>query len=386
MKRNDHFILRELGGTPYLLPYGQTHQEFRRSCRLNETGVFLWNLLAQERSADDLTAECARHFDIAADDLPELAKDVEQFIDELGKKGCLAEHSAHPPFEESMVRTFCAGSMVIRLEGEPQAFPKYFDSFYCNAPDKADQTILIRPFSHSTRANGNVLLRCSELTVMDSGDRFVLLFPSMDCIEEAHLDKDASHVNFYCHPPYTDTLREELFHAIRIPFLYLAQRHHMAVLHSASLLYRGKAWLFSAPSGTGKSTHAGLWEELTHAPQLNGDLNLMALADGQPLIHGIPWCGTSGICDTDTYPLGGIILLKQAREDHVEELSPDARKLLVLQRLISPFWTPEMLDCNLRLVDDLASRIYIARLHCTKKPSAVTAIKEDIDRYLAQNR
>lgn len=382
MKRNNHFILRYLGDVPYLLPYGQAQQEFKKSCRLNKGGAFLWDLLEQECSLEELVRAYAAHYDISAQDLSELRSDLKQFIDNLTVRGCLEESPlefSSPDVEKRFLR---AGSLTLRLEGAPQAFSQQFDSFYCDQPDTVDQTVLIRPFSPSQHMNGNVLLRCDELTILDTENQYILLFPSKTQVEEAHLSKDASRVVFYCRPPCNDTFREELFHAIRFSFLVLAQTRHMAVLHSASFLYQGKAWLFSAPSGTGKSTHTNLWKELHQVPLLNGDLNLLAVKDGKPVIHGIPWCGTSEIRDKETYPLGGIILLRQAEEDRVEELSPDVQRLFILQRLISPSWTPRMLDCNLQLIDKLIPQIYVARLHCTKNASAVNVMKAGIDGYL----
>ena len=385
MKRNDCFVLKELNGIPYLLPYGQAQLEFRRSCRLNKTGAFLWNLLEQEHSIEELIESCAETFHVTVEELPALRNDVRQFIENLSERGCLSEELAADSGNSYSTKYLYVGSLTIRLEGADEAFSEQFKTFYCDAHEPADQTVVVHPFSPFRHINGMLLLRSGGLTVIDAGGEYVLLFPLKTHVEEAHLSKDASRVVFYCHPPYTDTFREELFHAIRFSFLYLAQKHHMAALHSASFLYRGKAWLFSGPSGTGKSTHTNLWKEMLQVPLLNGDVNLLALKAGQPVIHGLPWCGTSGICDPGTYPLGGIILLKQADGDWVEDLSSEDQRLLVLQRLISPYWTSQMLDCNLNLVEALAPQIYIARLHCTKEFSAVTAMKARIDSYLASD-
>lgn len=381
MKRSEHFLLREINGIPYLLPYGQAQLESKKSCRLNEAGVFLWNLLERERSLDELVISYAEYFHIPERKRYGLPKEIEQIIENLVARGCLTKE--HSSAENVVERTLRAGTLIIRMEGAPQAFSEHFDSFYCNTAETVDQKVLIYLSVPPQHAVGRVLMRNSELTVLEQGEQYVLLFPSKTHIEEVHLSKDASLAIFYCRPPYTDTFREELFHAIRFTFLCLAQKRHMVVLHSASILYQGMAWLFSAPAQTGKSTHTNLWKELLNVPLLNGDLNLLALEDGRPVIHGIPWCGTSGICDTKTYPLGGIILLKQAEEDNVEKLSPDVQRLLVLQRLISPTWMPHMLELNLCLVEKLVPQIYVARLNCTREFSAVTAMKAAIDEYFA---
>ena len=125
-----------------------------------------------------------------------------------------------------------------------------------------------------------------------------------------------------------------------------------------------------------------VWHSLIQVPVLNGDLNLLAMDNGQALIHGIPWCGSSGLSDTGTHPLGGIILLRQSPKDYVEQLSEDQKRLLVLQRLISPAWDGKLYGRSLRLVDALAGQILICRLHCTPRPEAVEVVRTEIHRYL----
>ena len=383
VKRNNHYVLKELSGIPYLLPYGQTQADYGRGSRLNETSAFLWNLLEQEHDREELIAACAEHYGTTKKEHPSLVADIDQFLENLTARGYLKESSIAPSPKSTPGRHIRAGNLTLKLVGPQEAFSENFDLFLCDETKTADQTIVLHPYSPSRHVIGELLLRNGELTIIDAESKYVLFFPNKAQIEEIHLSKDATLANIYYYPPYTDTFREELFHAIRFVFLYLAQKHHMAVLHSASFLYQDRAWLFSAPSGTGKSTHTNLWHELLGVPLLNGDLNVLALENGEPTIHGLPWCGTSKICDTASYPLGGIILLRQAKEDYVEKLSADTKRLLVLQRLISPTWTPQMLSANLDLVDELADKIYIARLHCTKNFSAVDVMKEGIDSYLA---
>lgn len=182
--------------------------------------------------------------------------------------------------------------------------------------------------------------------------------------------------------PPVPRLKDDIFHAIRLFFLYLAHSQSMLMIHSASMLYRNKIWLFSAPSGTGKSTHVDLWNELYDTPVINGDLNLLAIENGIPVVKGTPWCGTSGISDTSTYILGGITLLKQASEDSVEELSSDQKRLLVFQRLISPAWNSDQIAFSITMIDRLAEDILICRLHCTKDENAAVTMKERIDDFI----
>ena len=147
--------------------------------------------------------------------------------------------------------------------------------------------------------------------------------------------------------------------------------------------YRGRAFLVSGSSGTGKSTHSALWHDLYQTPLLNGDLNLLGIRDNIPYAYGLPWCGTSGICTPKDYPLGGIIFLKQAAIDQVQSLQPDEKVLHILQRMISPGADKGALPFALCIFPKPSPRSsFPARLYCTKEPSAAGILKAAIDASL----
>lgn len=389
IRRSPFYTLKTISGIPYLLPFGQMISDRGHGIQINDTGCYLWQILEKERTVDEITALCAGHYHASPDEIPHLKKDLDSFLEQMITHGILTrgilETSFAAPLQAFPDKYLKIGGLNIQFCAPAEAFPKPLLPFLSNTvpePAAVHQHINLHIGSPKHHANGRVLVRNEELTVMEDDNGYILLFPASMQILEARLLKDASKVIIYCNPPYSDALNEQLMGALRLVYLLLAQNHHMVALHSASILYHSKAWLFSAPSGTGKSTHANLWHSQLDVPVLNGDLNLLAFENQKPVIHGIPWCGTSRISDVKTHPLGGIILLKQAKEDFVEDLSPDKSRLLVLQRLISPSWNPDMQEKNLQFVEKLAEHILICRLHCTKNPSAVRAIKNKMDGFL----
>ncbi|MBE5864815.1 MAG: PqqD family protein [Lachnospiraceae bacterium] len=382
MRRNNSYTLTEIAGVPYLLPYGQMVADHKPGIRLNETGIFLWKLLEQEHSVEELVRLCADSYEITdSQELRELTVDIKEFVTGLCQRNILVDDSLEPyPFTHE--KYLCIAGLTTKLIGPEEAFSHQFDAFCTSSCAEINQTIRIHIGEPGIKPNGTVLLRNEELVVMEQPEHYILLFPASPKIIEASLSKNGKFAEIYCMPPYTDLFREELFHAIRLVWLYLAQKNSMMAIHSASILYQGKAWLFSGPSGTGKSTHTTLWNKHWGAPILNGDLNLLSLENGQPVIHGIPWCGTSGISDSKTYPLGGIVLLKKAPTDYVEKLPDDHRTLSVMNRFISPLWTKDMLRQNLNFATTLSEKILICRLNCTKEKSAAETMKSYIEEYL----
>jgi len=383
MKQNKSFLLKEIAGIPYILPYGQMIADHKRGLKTNSTGVWLWKLLEEEHSLEEIIMLGAEYYEVSRDELPSFREEITIFINRLKTYGIITEYPDMASSYTQPCQFLSIGGFNIQYIGPLEVFPDEFAGFITTAPSKINQTIFLHAGAPTIRTNGTVILRAPELVIMEQEDTYILLFPAAPDIIEVHLKKDASVACVYYNLSFSKAFKTDLFHAIRLIFLYLAQKHGMAAIHSASILYNGKAWLFSGHSGMGKSTHTNMWKELYNAPIINGDLNLITLENGTAIVHGIPWCGTSGICNTHTYPLGGIILLNKAPKDYIEELSPDSRQLFVLQRLISPNWTKELWELNFKLVERITDKIMVCRLHCTKEHSAVDTIKNAID---ADNR
>ena len=93
------------------------------------------------------------------------------------------------------------------------------------------------------------------------------------------------------------------------------------ILHSAYIRHRGRAILFSAPSGTGKSTQASLWAQYAGAEIINGDRALLQKVQDCWMARGWPVCGTSGICQNADARLSAVVLLRQAKKNAVRRLS-----------------------------------------------------------------
>lgn len=290
------YTLRKIKGINYLLPYGQQIADLKKGFVLNETSTFLWNVLQHHKGAEpqQLAEILARTYQLDESYYPELLKDVTDFLTQLSAMGMITE-DLHLISSIPSVSMIIAG-ICIKLYGSAELISPNFKPFYHEfSDDDTSQEIELVTTPPPSRCYGQVLLQNSEMTVFENPDRYVVLFPQMQNLYEAHMLKDGTYVRVYCHPQVSETNIENLFHAIRLFFLFTAQRNGLFAIHSASVLYQGKAWLFSGHSGMGKSTHTALWHELFDTPYLNGDLNLLGLHKDHIIAYGIPWCGTSGI-------------------------------------------------------------------------------------------
>ncbi|MBR1771554.1 MAG: PqqD family protein [Lachnospiraceae bacterium] len=386
MRQNPNFIKVERKDGVYLLPVGQSISDHKQGIRINATGAFLWAQLATECTLDELIERTAQEFALSASMLPALKQDILSFLNTLNLNGMLLVPMPIPTGTDGFYRTLSIAGLSVNLYGLAEDFAEDFTPFYTAYDPHPQQTVQVLYGTPAVCENGVTVIRNKELTLLEQPETYILLFHADSRVRELHLRKDAALVVCYCLPG--ETLQEDLLHALRFAFLYLAAQHDLLAIHSASVLYRDKAWLFSAPAGTGKSTHAALWHDLLEVPYLNGDLNLIALrpepAGGQPkvVVYGLPWCGTSGISSTQTHPLGGIVFLSQAPADSVSPITGDERALSISRRLISPCWNGTMLLHQLDLTAQMAEHIFLCRLACTKDPSALKVIRAEIDRYL----
>lgn len=407
IKRQEGYQLKNIEGVYHLLPFGQKVADQKRGITMNETGVFLWNALETPRPDEELICLAAEYYGITeSEEKEQLKKDILEFVSQLQNLGILRRNFTE--HLSAVGERCCAGMQIAGIEigflGVEEMIPEKFHDFMTKFPkkdggeetgtdgireedraDNWDQIIEFTEYPPESRQNGKVLLRNKELTVSEWEEGYILTFPSMSSIYEAYMTEDGSYVRIYCRRPFGDEEVDQLFHAVRMFYLYLAQKKGYYAVHSASILYEGKAWLFSGHSGMGKSTHTAMWHEQLGVPYLNGDLNLIGRKDGKMIVRGIPWCGTSEIYTTEDHELGGIVLLGRDTKDHVEPLSTYEKIMRVMQRMISPVWKEELLEKNLEFSKELAKEIPVLHLFCTKEFSAVKTMKKEIDRLGKEN-
>lgn len=383
MKLESGYCICHVCGADYLMPVGQNIADFGRGMKLNPSSALLLQFLKEEHSFEEVVRLFCETYEILPEDEAGLRDDLKQTIRFLTERGYLNDGRRDGWLEEQRSQlNYKIGPLVVGINGPERMMHRFLASFATEEALPADQIVTMYSGAPYERVNGEVVIRNEDVILMDAGAFYVFLFPVYDGIHELHVTKDGTRA--VCYYQWLGTERaeeliEQLFHALRFSFLILAEKHQIYAVHSASMLYDGKAWLFSASSGTGKSTHVGLWQEAFGVSPLNGDLNLIGMQNGVPVVYGIPWCGTSEIYTTETYPLGGIGFLKRSEADRVEQPEEDDAAILLMNRVIYPVWTDKTIQRVGTFAETIVQNAQLFRVFCTKNPSAATAVKEWID-------
>lgn len=151
------------------------------------------------------------------------------------------------------------------------------------------------------------------------------------------------------------------------------------IIHASYIDYKGQAILFTAPSKTGKSTQAQLWEKYGGAEIINGDRVLLREKNDGWYAYGYPCCGSSDICINRTLPIRAIVILRQGNENKVEELS-EAEKVRALVAGVEAYrWDLQDIDLALELAGQIVKSVQIVQLMCKPDSDAVRVLQKYLE-------
>lgn len=201
------------------------------------------------------------------------------------------------------------------------------------------------PGKHIIRRNGDVM-------VADEKWKLAIIFPLK---ERGHAE------NFLCQLFYT--------HAVQRNILYL---------HSSLIDYQGKGLMFLGPSGIGKTTQAELWNQYRDALIINGDVVFVQETPEAFLGWGTPWHGSSPYCENTNVPVHAMIVLKQAPENSIRELTGFEKVTAVSTSVFYPRWLENGMKLCLETLDHLLTKIPVYELSCRPDQDAVKLTEETI--------
>ena len=156
-------------------------------------------------------------------------------------------------------------------------------------------------------------------------------------------------------------------------------RNNGFILHSSSVMYEGKAYLFSADSGTGKSTHTHFWQEVfgdDKAVIINDDKPALREIDGVFYASGTPFSGKSDLSTNVTVPVKALCFIYRSDTNEIRRLNSSEALELIFEQIIRPKQSDNIM-LLLEVLDSFFKKVpvYLLGVTCTPE-SAKFAYRE----------
>lgn len=282
-----------------------------------------------------------------------------------------------------MDKIFQIGDFVFRLcfpeeAAPPENFMKFEKRPASGANPVPEYTYFIKVSDCLPQPEGKVIARRPDLTVLQNGER------------ESRLIGVKGNPDFYAFYQEVAADRAEVtivrnriaelhIDPVFTSLLALERRQikkDAMVLHCAYIEYRGEAILFSAPSETGKTTQANLWEKYRGSRIVNGDRSLLGKRDGRWTAQGWPVCGTSEVCHNESIPVRAVVMLSQAQENRAQRMTPGQAFPLLYSQITVNKWNTQDHIHTMDLMEDFLGSVPVIHLGCTISREAVDCLEE----------
>ncbi len=161
--------------------------------------------------------------------------------------------------------------------------------------------------------------------------------------------------------------------------------HDTLLFHGSVVAVDGAAYLFTAKSGTGKSTHTRLWREVfgERAVMINDDKPFLHVGEAGVTVFGSPWNGKHRLGSNISAPLRAICILQRGTENRIRRITPKEAVSMLVQQSNRPQNRRMMLQ-YMRLLDRLAARVVFYNLECNMEPEAARVAYEAMSRKEAE--
>lgn len=170
------------------------------------------------------------------------------------------------------------------------------------------------------------------------------------------------------------------FHVVGVVYRFFCLMHDGLVIHSSSIDFKGKGLVFTAPAGTGKSTHVKLWE--THMGEavsvINDDTPIIRLFDGIPYLCGTPWSGSSDKFLNRCVPLTAIIVLQRGIKNEIQRLSKSETTPYLMPRCLMPYFDSTLMNSAIETYEKIITTTPVYLLKCKPDKEAMELVYRSV--------
>jgi len=278
--------------------------------------------------------------------------------------------------------------IVMQMDCDDDDFFKYrLRDYGYNGSEKVDMTIKSKIYDSIPVPCGTVIEQIKNAVIMDmENNRY--------CRYVRSAKTDAILFAVYYHQDYTNveiqllkTRNHPIFSLTDFEYMYTGEMFSDRltylgglVLHGSAIAYHNQGIVFSAPSGTGKSTHTGLWMDKfgKDVTIINDDKPAIRFYDGVPFLMGTPWSGKTDLNTNTKAPLKAIVFIERATANSIKRLNVAESVYYLTSQTVRPYYDANIGKKTLDVIEKLIQTTPIYQLSCNISEEAVQIVYQEI--------
>lgn len=215
-----------------------------------------------------------------------------------------------------------------------------------------------------------VHILCKEYLVNDIQPNFKVIISQCDIDFEREKSKKENEYEGIPIKEYSNSYLETL--AVYRKICNRLIDDNIVLFHGSCIAVDNGGYLFTAKSGTGKSTHTRLWREFfkNKATMVNDDKPLIKISNNDIIVYGTPWNGKHHLGNNISVPLKAICILERDNTNHIEIINSKNAYPILLQQIYRPKEPSKMIK-TLNLLDKLSNNVSLYKLDCNISQEAV---------------
>lgn len=358
MKIADGFILESVGDEYVGISLDYQKNRFSGMIKLSGVGAFLWKLLECDKDEDELVEAVVEHYNIEKDIA---IRDIRMYVEALKKRGIVTtQREVQIKNEKSSLK-----------ESVEENFRKAEEDKLIKESEEKNTKATIRKIPKKYQIADIPFCMKSFYSFTPNMCKKYEIDAEQDVFFELEVTKKEIRAEFQ---DETEEFGEDYLESLAL-YRKLCEKmleYDTFLMHCSAIAVDGKAYLFTAPSGTGKSTHTRLWRAYfgEKACMVNDDKPLIQITDKDIYVCGTPWSGKHYLDTNIKVPIQGICVLSQGKENRIERIRPVDAYAELYRQAYRPRVSQGVLK-TLSFLKRIAETIPMYRMSCTISEEAV---------------
>lgn len=284
------------------------------------------------------------------------------------------------------IKTYSFASTTVRLVSDcPVEDTEYYSRFLT---DKTPDVTVNIFCGKLPQINGEFIAKSEKKTVIKNDSGFFVY-------TSYYNQKKPGFVTYACKAEHENIIDlyidfagglwdKMIFNALDIPQIMV--NFGSLLIHCSVVEYKGKGIMFAGDSGAGKSTQASLWKQYRGAEIINGDRGAICADGGGFNVYGVPFNGTSAICQNKSCKAELLVLIGRGEKNEFFKLDGASAFRMLLGKTTYYEWDRQSVESVLDILDRFVKAVPVFCLKCLPDESAVRTLEEGYEQYLSEKQ